>query len=265
MSDVLVLCYHAVSDDWPADLSVTPSQLERQLGTLVARGYQGATFTEVVKHRPTRPTVVATFDDAYRSVLTRALPVLDALGIPGTVYAPTDFVGSTEPMVWPGIDRWIGTAHEQELLPLDWDELGELAHAGWEVGSHSCTHPRLTQLDDDALREELVRSRERCETQLGSRCTSLAYPYGDADARVVEAARTSGYAAGCLLPARFARPQPRAWPRVGVYHHDSHNVFRAKVSRSVRAVRGTPVWDLIDRARSRAPSIRPGSGDASPA
>jgi len=40
VSDILVLCYHAISDRWPADLAVTPAQLERQLGYLVGRGYR---------------------------------------------------------------------------------------------------------------------------------------------------------------------------------------------------------------------------------
>ena len=48
MSDVLVLCYHAVSPRWPADLSVTPEAFERQLQLLVGRGYRGATFHDAV-------------------------------------------------------------------------------------------------------------------------------------------------------------------------------------------------------------------------
>src|SRR5215210_3808504 len=100
-SDVLILCYHAVSRTWPADLSVTPEQLERQLGRLVARGYRGATFTEALA-RPVRGKVLAvTFDDAYRSVLERAFPILSDLRLPATVFVPTDFAGTERPMSWP--------------------------------------------------------------------------------------------------------------------------------------------------------------------
>ena len=44
MPNILVLCYHAVSPSWRADLSVTPDRLERQLHRLLSHGYRGATI-----------------------------------------------------------------------------------------------------------------------------------------------------------------------------------------------------------------------------
>jgi peptidoglycan/xylan/chitin deacetylase (PgdA/CDA1 family) len=108
MTDVLVLCLHAVSPRWPADLSITPERLERLLTGLVRRGYRGATFRDAVS-APTAPrTVAVTFDDAYRSVIELAFPILKQLGLPGTVFVPTDWAGAEKPMVWPGIDHWVG-------------------------------------------------------------------------------------------------------------------------------------------------------------
>jgi hypothetical protein len=46
VTDVIVLCYHAVSERWEADLAVTPSQFEAQLDFLLESGYCGATFHE---------------------------------------------------------------------------------------------------------------------------------------------------------------------------------------------------------------------------
>ena len=40
MPDVLVLCYHAVSERFPAALSVTPEAFERQLHLLARAGYR---------------------------------------------------------------------------------------------------------------------------------------------------------------------------------------------------------------------------------
>ncbi|HEX9093432.1 MAG TPA: hypothetical protein VF902_05565, partial [Coriobacteriia bacterium] len=67
MSDILVLCYHAVSEDWPADLAVTPGQLDDQIRYLTGRGYRGATFTEALTGHRSGRTVVVTFDDAFQS------------------------------------------------------------------------------------------------------------------------------------------------------------------------------------------------------
>jgi peptidoglycan/xylan/chitin deacetylase (PgdA/CDA1 family) len=217
---------------------VTPERLERQLGALVRRGYRGATFAEAVE-RPAGRTVVATFDDAYRSVLTLAAPILERLGVPGTVFVPTDWAGRDEPMTWPGIDEWLGGPHEHELLPLSWEELAGLAERGWEVGSHTRSHPHLTTVDDDRLRDELAGSRAACEAALGRPCRTIAYPYGDQDARVRDAAREAGYAAGAALGRSLREGDRHAWPRVGVYHADDDRRFALKSSRLVRRLRGT--------------------------
>ena len=234
MSDVLVICYHGVSARWPSSLAITPEQLEQQLRFLVRRGYRGATFEQAVLSPSAARTLAVTFDDGYRSVLTQALPVLDSLGLPGTVFVVTDFVGQDRAMSWPGIEEWVGTPHEDELVSLSWEELRLLRDAGWEVGSHTRSHPRLSRLHDSTLRRELHESRIASEERLGG-CTTLALPYGDGDDRVLAGAEAAGYAAVGGLPAPGV---PTAgWPRVGVYPPDSLPRFRVKVARPVRRVR----------------------------
>src|SRR3989440_12750245 len=142
MGDVLVLPYPAVSERWPAALSVIPDRLEWQLRTLLDRGYRGATFTEAVSAPPAPRTLAVTFDDAYRSVLRLAFPILCRLGLVGTVFAPTDFIGREEPMAWPGIDQWLGGPHEPELGPPSWTELGGLVETGRGIRAPTRTRPR---------------------------------------------------------------------------------------------------------------------------
>jgi peptidoglycan/xylan/chitin deacetylase (PgdA/CDA1 family) len=238
VGDLLVLCYHALSDDWPAALSTTPERFEAQLALLLDRGYEPATFEQALSSPPGRRTVAVTFDDAYRSVLERAHPIMERLGVPGTVFVPTDFAGKPEPMRWEGIDQWLGGPHERELLCLGWDELRGLADAGWEIGSHTCSHPHLTALDDERLGRELADSRAACEQGMGRPCRSIAYPYGDVDARVAKAAAGAGYTYGAALPKRFDSTDPLDWPRVGVYNRDDLRRFKLKVSPLVRWVRG---------------------------
>jgi peptidoglycan/xylan/chitin deacetylase (PgdA/CDA1 family) len=243
MADVLVLCYHAISERFPAALSVTPEAFERQLAVLKRAGYRGATFADAVKTTSGR-VVAVTFDDAYLSELTLAKPLLDAVGYPATVYAPTAYLDTPErPLKWDGIEQWHGGEHEHELLPMSWDQLGELAEAGWEIGSHTRTHPHLHEVSDDAeLRAELVESKATVEERLGRECATLAYPYGDYDERVVEAAGAAGYAAAGTLPARLHGERLLAWPRVGVYRGDDERRFRLKVSRVLRRLRGSRIW-----------------------
>jgi peptidoglycan/xylan/chitin deacetylase (PgdA/CDA1 family) len=250
-SDFLVLCYHAVSPRWPADLSITPANLEAQLELLANRGYRGVTFTEAVTGPRPEKAVAVTFDDAYRSVLELGEPILARLGWPATVYVPTDYAGTERPMSWPGIDHWAGGEFERELVPMSWDELDGLAARGWEIGSHTCSHPHLTTLDPAALEHELRRSKSICEDRLGRPCESIAYPYGDHDAVVVEATRGAGYRAAGTLPSRMDARDPLRWPRVGVYYGDDLRRFRTKVSPLVRGLRASRLWEAADRVRSR--------------
>ncbi len=244
MPRAIVLCYHALSADWEADLSTTPELFERQIELLGRRGFRGATFSEVVAAGGRGRLLAVTFDDAYRSVPELARPILDRLGVPATVFAPTDGVEAGGPLRWPGIDQWLGGPHEDELLPMTWQQLRTLADAGWEIGSHTATHPHLTQLDDATLQSELTRSKFACEQRLGRPCPSIAYPYGDVDARVVAATAAAGYQTAAALPRRLNRRGELEWPRIGVYHADDERRFRLKVSPSIRRLRASRLWQI---------------------
>ena len=251
MADLLVLCYHALSDAWPADLAVARDRFEEQLEELVGRGYRGVTFTEAVKGRDGGPRLAVTFDDAYRSIIEQGLPVLSRLGLPATVFVPADFLGSPEPMSWSGIDRWLGGPHEGEMICMDRDELGALADSGWEIGSHTRSHPRLTTLQADGLDAELRGSKTRLEDALGLPCPSLAYPYGDVNGRVARAAGAAGYETACTLRAWELRRNPLFWPRVGIYRDDSLERFRVKVSPLARRLKLSGLRHPIGTIRRR--------------
>lgn len=242
MSDVLVLCYHALSPDWPAALSTTPERFEEQLQLLLSRGYVGATFERAVTDPPAKRTVAVTFDDGYRSVVDLALPIMQRLGVPGSLYVPSDFPGTGRPLAWEGTDRWLGGPHEHELACLDWDELRGLADAGWEIGSHTRSHPHLTRLSDAELAAELGDSRTACEEGLGRPVPTIAYPYGDVDERVIRATRDAGYSAAAALPDRLGATDPLDWPRVGIFHGDDLRRFKLKVWPLGRRLRGSLLW-----------------------
>lgn len=231
----LVLCYHALSETWPATLSVHPERFRQQLELLLDRGYEPATFSEAVRGGGRKLAV--TFDDGFVSVRDLALPILERLGMPATLFAVSDFAASGGQLRWAGIDHWGQTEFAGELAGLSWSEMRALQDRGWEIGSHTATHPHLTELDDHRLREELIVSREAVSEAMGRPCASIAYPYGSADERVAEAARAAGYETGAGLPALPGARLPLLWPRVGVYHGDEMARFRLKVSPAVAFAR----------------------------
>jgi len=260
MNDLLILCYHAVSEDWPTDFAVSPRRLGEQLRDLSRRGYRAATLSEALERPAERKTLVVTFDDAYASVLERALPVMAALGVPGTMYVPTGYVSGDGALEWDSMRRWVGTPHQDELRCMDWDGVRKLATAGWEIGSHSVSHPDLPSLGDAELREELIGSKRRCEEELQRPCRSLAYPFSAHDRRVMEATRAAGYESAVILDNELAIPpgslvRPAApverfgLLREGIYRHDSRLRLRLKTSPLLRRGRASRLARIAPRSR----------------
>jgi peptidoglycan/xylan/chitin deacetylase (PgdA/CDA1 family) len=213
----LVLCYHSISDDWSHALAVTPRAFERQLHSLLRRGFKPVSSDELLTGR--RRGLYVTFDDAYKDILD-ALPILERLGLPATVFASTGFAEDGRPLAVPELADQVA-AFPERLATMTWDELRGLAERGFQIGSHTVSHPHLPQLSDAELDREFSDSRARIEDELGRRCHLLAYPFGEHDARVQEAARRSGYAAAFALWAGSSPANPYALPRIDFYRRDS--------------------------------------------
>ena len=83
-----------------------------------------------------------------------------------------------------------------EYEALDWNKIREISQAGFEIGSHSVSHPVMTSLNDESLHHELARSKLDIENQIGSPVSSFCYPNGqpfDFDDRVKAAVHAAGY------------------------------------------------------------------------
>jgi peptidoglycan/xylan/chitin deacetylase (PgdA/CDA1 family) len=230
----LILCYHAVSDEWNASLAVDPGSFIAQIAELAGRGYRSATFTEAARGPARDRTLAVTFDDGYKSVYEQARPVLEEHGFSATVFVPTALMRGGGPLKWPGVDHWAEAATVSELEPMSVAELRSLVEMGWEIGSHTRTHPRLPELPDDELRRELEESKRECAELTGAECTSLAFPYGDVDDRVMRAAERAGYEAAALLSSTKVRRSSFAKDRVGIYRADGPRSFRIKTSPLLR-------------------------------
>jgi peptidoglycan/xylan/chitin deacetylase (PgdA/CDA1 family) len=214
---LLVLCYHSVSNTWTHALSVTPDAFRRQVRSIAAAGLRPVTAQQLADGA--RRGVHVTFDDAYRDVLD-ALPLLDELALPATVFVSTWYADDGRALDVPELAA-DAAALPAALATLTWAELRELAERGVEIGSHTVTHPHLTQLADDELDRELRESRARIEDELGRRVRLLAYPYGEHDARVHAAARRAGYAAAFAQWPGSSVRNDYALPRVSFYRTDS--------------------------------------------
>jgi peptidoglycan/xylan/chitin deacetylase (PgdA/CDA1 family) len=193
---------------------------------LAAQGYASLTLrdlSEIGGHVPER-AVVITFDDAYACVRERAFPILQRYGFVATVFAIAGYVGEE--------NGWDVRFPGMRSRHLDWHGLKELLAAGWEVGSHSMTHPKLTALPEDGVWQELHGSKVLLEDALGTPIVSFSYPFGRYDRRIMNLAQKAGYRYGCTLDGRsFSSPTADGFliSRRGVYLLDDMRSFKRKV------------------------------------
>lgn len=170
-----------------------------------------------------------TFDDGYLSVYESACPILKDRGITATIYAVVDLLG--------GVNEWDRRAGDQEEKMMSAAQARELAGNGFEIGSHTLTHPHLTTLDDEQLRQEIVDSKSRLEDIIGREVTSFSYPYGDYDSRVLNAAMAAGYknAMSTRLGAIIPGTSLFEIPRVNVRWNGFGWQLRRKIRRAMKA------------------------------
>lgn len=119
-------------------------------------------------------SVVLTFDDGYKDMLTTVAPELESRGWSATVFLACRLTDQEKAPFAP----WARL--------LSWSEADELRRAGWEIGSHTLTHPDLCLLGAEELEREVADSRSEIEQRLGCPVVSFAAPFGAVNQQVVD-------------------------------------------------------------------------------
>jgi len=241
-----IVYYHRIDEERHRSC-VAPAAFAEQMRLLRTEGFRVLPLAAVAEHLEAgRPfperSVAITFDDGFADNHRNAFPVLAREGLPATVFLATGYVGSAElPVIR---DR-------SGLRPLDWNQVGEMARHGIEMGAHTVSHPELPGLDDEALQREIRGSKEEIEQRLGRPVTSFCYPRGRFDDRVEREVERAGFRLACTtLPGAVAPGErPLRLRRTFIARDDGARDFLHKLA-------GT--WDALHAARQRlAPGSRP--------
>jgi peptidoglycan/xylan/chitin deacetylase (PgdA/CDA1 family) len=224
-STPLVLMYHSVEpyDADPYQVTVHPERFDRQLRWLRRRGLRGVSMRELLAARKAGTAtglVGLTFDDGYTDFATQVLPALERHGFSATVFVIAGVLG--------GHNSWDEPGPRKSLMTAD--QVRRVADAGVEIGSHSLTHPRLPELTDGQLFDEVRRSKRILEEVTGREVTGFCYPYGGHGAREVREAETAGYDYACAVQASELAGR-HAVPRTFIGDRDNSARLYAKVAR----------------------------------
>lgn len=113
-----------------------------------------------------------TFDDASLSQHDLGLRAAKDYGLVGTLFVVTTYAEQ-------------GTIEEDGWY-MGWPDILEFRDAGWEIGSHSHTHPHLTRLGASELVTEIETARSIIKDETGAAPVSFAPPFGDFNAGTVK-------------------------------------------------------------------------------
>jgi peptidoglycan/xylan/chitin deacetylase (PgdA/CDA1 family) len=191
-----ILLFHRVTDAIPADGLTIGTARFRAICEMLRRNFRvvplGQVFKNLRSGRPLlRRTVAITFDDCYRDNLFAAR-VLKEYGLPACFFLPTAYVGTDHVFPW---DR-----HLPRFPNLSWDDVREMAAMGFEIGSHTATHPDLGTIALARAMEEIFAPKATLERELGRPVRWFAYPFGGPDnfrPEWVPMLREAGYE-GCV-------------------------------------------------------------------
>lgn len=214
-----ILEYHVVGTPQPGtpnlQLWVKPEVFASEMHALRRAGYWAITMAQAWAAwtrggpLPAKP-VVLSFDDGYAADYTHVRPVLERLGWPGVLNLELNDVGP------------------KNLLA---SQVRGLIRAGWEIDSHTVSHPDLTMVDAQRLRYELTASKELLRRRFGVDAHFFCYPAGRFNAVVESAVRAAGYDAATTEIEGYATPaNPYALDRVRVNGSDTAASLLARLT-----------------------------------
>lgn len=196
---------------------IDPAVFRRHMQHLNERGYTSITLKELHAYYsegrtlPRKP-VVLTFDDGYQGVYDNAWPVMREFGYVGVLFV---------------------TEHLGKPCYMTESQVAALVSQGFELGSHSRTHPNLLAKNNEELEDEIGTYKQELETHFGVPVTSFCYPMGYFDQRVVDVVERAGFVIGVTTQEGLADAGQGMLTlrRVPIFRYDSMRSFTRKLNK----------------------------------
>ncbi len=252
-NSIPILMYHQVSNVVHPNFreyTVTTEMFTSQMRILKRLGFNPITFNQLFSYKrgtgilPRKPIII-TFDDVLVDAVECTVPILEEFGFKAVFYVPTDYVGRKSSWMIPDVDV--------EFPLVDWVEIRELISKGFEIGSHSITHPHLDKISSKDCYRELEGSRKKLEQKLGVEIRHMAYPFGEFDESVRELANNAGYYTACAGESYIANSNSHllSLPRQNVGMSDNMVEFLLKIHF------GYTITDVWKTCKNRTENLKP--------
>lgn len=170
--NIPILLYHGVLDNtWgAATLFVKPSEFAKQMTYLKENNYTPIFVSEIDYAYAFEKPIIITFDDAYVDVYINAFPILQKNNFKANIFVITGSIGNNLYM------------NEEMIKDVDKSNL-------IEIGSHTISHYKLAEKDEQTIEKELKESKEALEKILNKEINTIAYPSGSFNSTVIKIAQ----------------------------------------------------------------------------
>lgn len=211
------------------ETSTDPVVFARHVQYLRAAGFKGVTLAQAADYLESgfdkAKLVAITFDDGYRDFYYRAIPILVENGFTATIFVVS------------GLASIAGAGDRSRGEFMTSSEIRQVHSLGFEVGSHTVTHPVLWKLSHAELWNEISQSKHEIENILGSTVQSFCHPFAfpEHDQAYVSVYRTllyeAGYRQGTCTALGTAKATDCKYylPRLPINTHDDMALFAAKL------------------------------------
>jgi len=176
---IVVLLFHQVIDneqEWSNKYQHRVSDFVKQLDYLSSEGYTTILPSDIHKLAELSNEdriIILTFDDGTPGHYDIVYPLLRQRNFRGVFF-----------VIASNLDKPYGLSEKQLL---------EMSQNGMEIGSHSCSHPFLDEMDEDRVYHELFDSKRILSEAIKEEVTSFAPPGGWYNSHVVQIAKDVGY------------------------------------------------------------------------
>ncbi len=212
---------------------VSPQRFQRHVSALSRFGFESLHLTALadlfsLASQPEKRPIALTFDDGYLNFRDHAAPALLQFKQTGTVFVVAGLLGGTNEWDWRNGDA-------VETL-LDADDLQMLSQSGFEIGSHTCRHARLTEIPTDQAKGEIEVSKRILTQVLDKDVDVFCYPYGAHNEGVRQLVAEGGYNVACSVEKGWNQPTTDRfrWKRVNVRSDTSTPILFWKLWRQSR-------------------------------
>lgn len=160
---VPVLMYHSITDDMKyieySINAVSPKDFEQQLKKINELEMQTLFFEDLEEMHKYNKPIILTFDDGFEDFYYNAFPLIKKYNVKATLFMIVGYINCPN------------------YCTLE--QLREMRDSGLvKIESHTMSHPKLTLLNNEDLKDQINRSSDLLNEYLGKEINSICYPYG---------------------------------------------------------------------------------------